>query len=155
MKTYELTYIISPEMTSEEAEGVSKDIESFIQSKEGVILAKTIPVAKALSYQIKKHASGYIGVIEFQLEPELLSEVKTKLEKDVKVSRHMLIIKKPVRFRKERRSRKPLVSTVEKKETEEVVAKEEPVSTKASSEKEKSKVELKDIEQKLDEILGQ
>ena len=33
MKTYELTYIVSPEITSEEADAKAKEIEFVIQNK--------------------------------------------------------------------------------------------------------------------------
>ena len=104
MKTYELTYIISPEITSEEAEAKAKEIESAIQSKEGIILKQLNPVAKTLSYPIKKRASGFFGVLEFQLEPEKLLELKEIIEKDEKIVRHMVIIKEAAesKIRKER-----------------------------------------------------
>lgn len=150
MKTYELTYIITPEIISEEAEAAAKEIESFIKSKEGAVLRQTNPTAKTLSYLIKKQASGFMGVLEFQSEPEMIDELKKKMDKDGKFIRHMLIIKKPVKEHKKRRTRKAAIPVFEKKEAE--IAQPESF-TKASESK--GKVELKDIEQKLDEILGE
>lgn len=168
MKTYELSYIVSPEMTSEEAEAKAKEIESAIQSREGVILKQSNPVAKTLAYPIAKRASGFFGILEFQLEPEKLLELKEIIVKDKKIVRHMVVVKEPVRIRKERRSRikaEPAF-TIERKEPEvEVKTKkieeieeaktEEKVEVVEKKEKEKEKVELKDIEEKLDEILGE
>ena len=153
MKTYELTYIISPEITSEEAEEKAKEIESIILSKEGTVLKQLNPIAKTLSYPIKKHASGFFGIIEFQLEPEKLIELKEMLVKDGKIVRHMIIIKEPVRIRKERRTKIKPESIFEIEKPEAKTEKEEPSLTKASEGKQK--VELKDIEQKLDELLGE
>ena len=151
MKTYELTYIISPEITSEEAEAKAKEIESVIQGKEGMISKQSNPVARALSYPIKKQASGFFGVLEFQLEPEKLVELKEIIAKDGKIVRHMVIIKLPQKPRKERRSKPAPAFEIEKKvEMEPIITKEEK-QVKAQ----KEKVELKDIEQELDEILGE
>jgi len=151
MKTYELTYIISPEVSSEEAEAKAKEIESAIQSREGVILKQLNPVAKTLAYQIAKRASGYFGVLEFQLEPEKLLELKEIIAKDIKIVRHMILVKEPVRIRKERRTRtKPEAVTTAADQKTEVA--EEPAEK--PSEEHKEKVELKDIEQKLEELLG-
>jgi len=152
MKTYELTYIVSPEITSEEAEVKAKEIESIISSKEGTILRQSNPNAKALSYPIKKHASGFLGILEFQMEPEQLLELKEILSKDGKIVRHMIIIKEAAMMRKERRTRtKPIPAfKIEQKTEVEDVKKEKPVKST-----EKEKVELKDIEQKLDELLGE
>ena len=173
MKTYELTYIVSPDITSEEVEAKAKEIESIISSKEGTILKQSNPVAKTLAYPIEKRASGFFGILEFQLEPEQLLELKEILLKDSKIVRHMILIKEPVRIRKERRTRikpgseeaqnldtedltmqsvKPVEIEVEK-ETE--VEAEEEKDEKPTKVAEKEKVELKDIEQKLDELLGE
>ena len=164
MKTYELTYIVSPEITSEEAEAKAKEIESAITSREGMVVKQTNPIAKTLAYQVKKHASGFFGAIEFQLEPEKLLELKEILVKDGKISRHMVIIKQPIEMKKERRTRtKPAPAFEIEKKAEEPAPAESgaPFGSEAGDEKPvvetktKEKVELKDIEQKLDEILGE
>jgi ribosomal protein S6 len=158
MKTYDLTYIISPEITSEEAESFAKELESFVQNKEGVVIKQNNPVARTLSYQIKKHASGFIGSIEFQLEPEALAELKQVVEKDKKVNRHMIVIKHPAKKEKPRRTRNKIdgESIVEKEAPKEIVIekKEEPKKPARPAGGETKKVELKDIEQKLEELLG-
>lgn len=151
MKTYELTYIISSEITSEEAGAVANEVNSLLQSKEGVILRSDNPVAKTLSYPIKKMGSGYFVVSEFQIEPEKLAEINEKLEKNAKILRHGIIIKKPHKIRKERRSaRKPLFSTAV-----EPVELKNPVEAEKEEKKSDKKIELKEIEKKLDELLGE
>ncbi len=152
MKTYELTYIISPEITSEEAEAFSREMEDFISKKEGSVLNRSIPIAKTLSYPIKKHMSGFIGTLEFQLETEHLLELKETLNKDGKINRHMIIIKNPVKIGKIRGKKNRVIEPgkeipAENNMQEKNVAEEAPIPSK--------KVELKDIEQKLDEILGE
>jgi ribosomal protein S6 len=170
MKTYELTYIVTPEITSEEAEAFAKELESFIAGKEGVVIKQASPIAKTLSYQIKKHASGFVGSIEFQLEPEALLELKEKMAKDKKVNRHMIVIKYPARKEKVRRSRNktedgivaekeaPKEITIESKKVVEekpVIEEKKEEVIKEEPKKETKKVELKDIEEKLEELLGE
>jgi len=155
MKTYELTYIISPEIIFEEAESISKNIESLIQSKDGIILKQENPTAKPLAYTIKKQASGFIGNIEFNLEPEKINELQKELQKDGKIIRYMIIIKEAVKIKKEKKSQKePLTTEETKKEitTEETKTKS---THKTYSKSGEEKIELKDIEQKIDEILGE
>ncbi len=160
MKTYELSYIISPEITSEEAETKAKEIESAVATREGVILKQSNPVAKTLSYPIEKRASGFFGFLEFQLEPEKLLELKEIIEKDGKVVRHMLIIKKPQRIRRERVRKQVGGSETLILEKPETQLNKEPATTHAEVAEEqkkpetKGKVELKDIEHELEEILG-
>ncbi|MEI7424560.1 MAG: 30S ribosomal protein S6 [Candidatus Staskawiczbacteria bacterium] len=162
MKTYELTYIVSPEIKSEEAEAKGKEIEAAITSREGTVLKQTNPVAKTFSYPIGKKASGFLGILEFQLEPEKLLELKEVLAKDEKIIRDMVVIKRAAEFKKERRTRTKIETATEEIKIEEpvVVEKAETVEEEAVVEpkvtkvKEKEKVELKDIEHELDEILG-
>lgn len=155
MKTYELTYIISPEITSEEAGNKAKEVESAIQKNEGVILKQSNPIAKTLSYQIKKHASGFFGILEFQMEPEGLLEIESLIQKDGKIVRHMVLIKKPVKIKKQRRSKRDSLPTDElptieaKPKIEKVV---KPLGHRPTGE---AKVELEDIEKQLEEILGE
>lgn len=154
MNAYELTYIVSPEITGEEAEAKSKEIESAIQSREGIIVRQSNPIAKTLSYPIAKRASGFLGVLEFQLEPEKLIELKEIIAKDGKIVRHIILTKKPVKIKKQRRDRKeaaPVFETFDKKEETKGIL--EPAQEK--TQESKAKVELKDIEQQLDEILGE
>lgn len=155
MKTYELTYIITPEITSEEAEAKAKEVESGIQAKEGSILSQINPIAKTLAYPVAKKASGFVGVVEFQMEPEKLPELKETIAKDGNIVRSMVIIKEAQTAKKGRRIRtKPAKEENKKPDKSPEGHFDSPatISPKANSGGEK--VELKDIEDKLDEILG-
>jgi len=152
MKTYELTYIISPEITSEEAESFSREIEDYISKKEGSILNRSIPVAKTLTYPIKKHMSGFIGTLEFKLEAEHLLQLKETLNKDGKINRHMIIIKNPVKIGKIRGRKNKIIEPAKEVLTEGNIQEKNAHQETIIPSK---KVELKDIEQKLDEILGE
>lgn len=165
MKIYELTYIISPDVASEEAEAKAKELESAITGRQGLILKQSNPVAKALSYPIKKRASGFLGSLEFQLEPESLLELKEIIGKDSAIARYMVIIKEPAKPKKERRSKEraeaatAAASRIEAsptpEEREEPNEPEEKEKAPEPSQDQKSKVELKDIEETLDELLGE
>jgi len=164
MQTYELTYIISPETTSEEANAKAKEIESLIVEREGTILKQFSPTAKTLSYPVHGKASGFMGVLEFQLEPERLLEVKDFIVKNKNILRHIVIIKGATELKKDRRSR-DFFDKIEIKSAEIVpasienfgVAKEEKpvIEEKVAQVAPVEKANLKDIEQKLEEILGE
>ncbi len=152
MKSYELTYIINPELSFEEAEAKAKEIESLIKNKEGVVLKQTNIGAKTLAYPIKKSASGFFGVFEFEMEPELLKEFKEAIMKDEKIMRQMIVIKKAPKAVKER---KPRIKLAEATKLEKQAPKEETSKTTLGKEKEEGKIKLQDIEQKLEELLGE
>lgn len=150
MKPYELTYIISSEITAGEAEEKAKNIESLIQDKKGIVLRSEKPSPRTLAYTIKKQASGFFSILEFQLEPEHLSELKEKIQKDDKIIRHMVVVNNPAKIQKEKRiKKKPLVSSPL------IGIMEEEKEEKEKERKTSKKVELKEIEKELDEILSE
>ena len=78
--------------------------------------------------------SGYFVSAEFQIEPEKVKEIEKKLQKDEKILRCIIVIKKRAKPAKERRVKK--------------IEPIEPVIVK-------EKIELEEIDKKLDEILGE
>jgi ribosomal protein S6 len=150
MKTYELSYIISPSLKSDEASGLSSEITALIQKEGGLIMKETTPNPRTLSYQIKKQGAGFQVNLEFSLEPEKLRAIEERIKKEEKILRHMLVAKRAPRREKIRKER-PALKTAE-------TAASPAGTTETPSEEEKTKekgkkVELKDIEEKLEEIL--
>ena len=139
MKSYELTYIISSALTTDEVQNVVKETEGFIQSHEGMILSSEKTSAQPLAFPIKKQASGYFATTIFQAEESKVKTLKEKMDKEKEVLRSVILVKKPLKEMKERRTRKPLASA-------EAVPglKEKKVYEKMSSE---------DLDKKIDEIL--
>jgi len=143
MKCYQLTYLISPELKTEEAEGLALEIISFLQKEEVSVTRTENPRPKTLSFQIKKQESAFQAGLEFCSTPEKIAVLEEKIKKDPRILRYIIIIKEPARKKREER----IFPTV--KPTEEI-KKESPIEESKKTEK---KVELKDIEEKLEEIL--
>jgi len=130
MKTYELTYLVSPDILEEEAILLSTKINSFIQEKGG-ILRKNLPLLKKqLSYPIKKKNIAYLMSLTFQVKAESLKEIKKQIEINSNILRHLLFIKK------EEESQKIIKNLIKK--PKKII---------------KTKVDLKEIEKKIEEIL--
>jgi ribosomal protein S6 len=145
MKNYELSYLISPDSSTEEAEALNAGITSYIQKEGGLILKSEVPVSKFLGYTIKKQRSALWVNIEFSTEPEKIALINDYIKKETKVLRYLLVIKKPKRQVKERRERKEQTPAPEIEKQEKVV----------KSEKSDKKVDIQDIDEKLNEILGE
>lgn len=141
MKTYELTYIVSSGLSTEEVDNVVKEIDTFVQSQNGVIMSSEKSAAKPLSYRIAKQSSGYFVTSTLQLEETSVKPLQEKLNHEKNVLRHAVMVKKAVKASKERRTRKPMA------QTEKLTA---PVATKKVTEK----VNPEDLDKKLDEILS-
>ncbi len=139
MKNYELTYIVSPELSEEELKELESKITSLIRVENGVLSEVRPPVIKSLSYPIKKKRSAYLISLGFQLAPEKLENLERKLKQEAQIIRYLLLIK-PVSGIREvmAPARKPRLRAALPK-----------------VKKPETKVELKEIEKKLEEILGE
>ncbi len=146
MKTYELTYIISSQMMSREADAFMKEVETFVQSKDGVVLTSEKTIAQPLAYRIKKQSSGYFAILTFQSAEDRIKEIQEKLNKDGKVLRSVMVVKKPIKEMKERRVRKPLFTQDKEATVKAGIFKEE---------KKEEKLNPEELGKKLDEILGE
>jgi ribosomal protein S6 len=131
MHSYELTYLISPDLSAEELKTLQEKINSFLE--EGKPESFKLPVKKRLAYPIKKKSEAYLGTLSFYLSPEKLENFEKKLKKEPKILRYLLL-KKEVTKKIEIPRIKP--------------------ETKAPKVKKEKKVELEKIEEKLEEILG-
>ncbi len=138
MKYYELTYLISSETKEESIKELAEEINSFIQKEKGVITKSENPFPETLAYPIKKQKTAFWVSSEFYLDPEKIEELRKKLKKETGILRFLLVSKKM--------PGKPAFAKASASG-----------QTKSAEEKEKpeKKVELKEIEKKLEEILNE
>ncbi len=127
MRNYELTYLIPASLTEEEQKRISESIASFIQEKGGVLKEGGIPIKRILPQRIKQHGEVFSVSIYFYANPDKLQEIREKLRAEKNIIRFIMTIKETPSAHKPIRKR----------------TKEEP----------RKKVDLKDIEDKIEEIL--
>ncbi len=147
MKTYELTGIISPSLTLDQANTTAKEVESLIQNKEGVILKSEKTAIKTLAYPIKKQSSAYFFILEFQIQEGKIKELRDYLEKEKNILRHFIIVKKLVKNLKKGRVRRPLF--IGKKLTAQRVGAYENIEKTAAP------LKVVDLDKKIDELLNE
>jgi small subunit ribosomal protein S6 len=128
MKPYELTYLIIPSFTTQEASVFHEEIKKTISKNGGVLGSEQIPTRKTLAYPIKKSTEGYLSSIDFDASPEDAKKVAEEVKKEKNILRHILIGKQ---FGKK--------------------IDEEPRRKRRSLKPEKAK--LQEIDEKIDEIL--
>jgi len=135
MKHYELTYLISSQLQEEEAKTLQGKIISLIQEKGGILGNENIFLKRMLAYSIKGQREAFLVALDFQLNPEVLSDLEKQLKETAEIIRYLIIIKKAHRMI---RIAPTFINIKKPKETVE-----------------EKKVELKEIEQKLEEILNE
>jgi len=129
MKTYEFTYIINPDISREDLNSLQDIIKSFIKEEGGSIVRINSPLKRILAYPIKKNKEAFLADLTFDLDPDKLAGLEKKIKAEKRIIRYLLLKKKLLKKKlKVRALRKP---------------------------QPKAKVELKEIEKKLEEILGE
>lgn len=131
MRNYELTYLISINLNENEAKQIHDALISLIQQEGGFLVKEKSPLKRKLAYPVKKQNQAYLAIINYQLLPEKLVNLEKKLKTENYILRYLNI---------------NLPALTQNK----II----PSAAKISSKKTKPKVELKEIEKKLDEILN-
>ena len=129
MQLYEFTYLIKPDLSREDINSLQDRIKSFIEEEKGSVVKLNSPLKKKLSYTIKKNKEAFLADLTFNLEPDRLGDLKKKIKAEKVIIRDLLLKKKLLKEKVDTRLKRKL--------------------------KPKAKVELKEIEKKLEEILGE
>lgn len=156
MKHYELTYLTRQDMTEDDAKKLQETLAASIQAKNGTVTELQKAYKKKLAYPVEKQEAAYVNAITFQLEAKDLETLKKEVEKMAQIIRSLIVTYTPYTPR----PMAPRPETVEEtKETVEpaAVAAEKPAAEtpKPKLRREKPKADLKEIGEKLDEILNQ
>jgi len=141
MQNYELTYLISTDVSREELKNLSEKIKSFIQ-EEGAIKKTTEPSKTKLGYPIEEKREAFLVILNFSFQPtadqpkagssEKIAKLEKKLKAENQILRYMILNKDlPEKVLRSKRTRSELKT------------------------KESEKVELKEIDKKIEEILNE
>ena len=131
MRNYELTLIVSPEVSEGEINDVIGKITTQIQEEGGIIRKEEVQGKRKLPSFIQKHPDGYLILVSFSMQPEQLAGVEKTIKEEKQILRHMLL-SKPMKVREI-----PTITT------------KTPTTKTAESEE---KMDIKDIDRKIEEI---
>ncbi|MCJ7786687.1 30S ribosomal protein S6 [Patescibacteria group bacterium] len=147
MKLYELTLILTPDLSEEEGKLFQKKIQSFIQEEDGILTDSRNPLKRKLGYPIKKKVEAFLVTLNFNLAPEKLGNLEKKLRSENQILRYLILTKQ-----------RPKISPVEGKKlpvSPKILPSETYNDKKIVKPPKEKKVELKEIEKKLEEMLGE
>ncbi len=166
---YELTFIISATIPETEHKKVEGEVLSYLKKSNAKVIKEPYSIGrKKLAYSINKQKYGFYTVIEFEIEDSgVLKELETELKYNNDILRHLIIKQeKETKVKKARKKEEKIEEIKEEKKeekTEEVKEektediKEEKKEEKTEEVKEEKieeiKLDLDDIDKKLDDIL--
>lgn len=144
---YELLYIVSNKFTEEELKPILKNVNKLITDNEGKSTKLEEWGKKKFMYPIKHFNYGYYTLIEFDMPGKNLEKVEKELRLSREVLRHQIVSKRLISEEE--------IKTKKEKIQKRTVTVAEQGKKKLELEKEKTrgKVNLKDLDDKLDKIL--
>lgn len=153
---YEILFIIPNKFTDEEAKTVAGKVEKLLTDNGAEITSSEYWGKKKLAYEIKHNAYGYYGLFEFDLEGKLLAKIDQVLRLSTDVLRHQIVIKKK-KTSEELNREKEIRAKIDSKKAAEEKKQEETKKSSApapAAKKADKRVDLKDLDEKLEGILN-
>jgi ribosomal protein S6 len=130
MKSYEITYLINPDFTEDEALKYHEKFKKSLEKNSAVLGSEQNPTKKLLAYPVNGSIEGYLASSDFEVDAQTVKDIEKIAEKESDILRHIIIEKKSTKKTEEREERK---------------------RKKKSLKPEKTK--LKEIDDKIDEIV--
>lgn len=153
---YELAYFISPQIKDEEVASYLGKLRELIISKKGEISKEEIPHRRRLAYPIKHNTEGFFGYFYFSSPDKNIKAMNDALTLDPSILRHLIVTvdqKQVSQMQKSTQSvstQEKVKKMIHKAKAEESIFKKED----AVSHIEEHKVELEELDKKLEEILN-
>ena len=91
MRSYEIVFIVRPDLEGDELDDVVNDVGSLIKRNGGDVKKVEPWGLRKLAYPIKKHQEGRYLLMTFELEPSNVSELERVLRLKESVIRHLVI----------------------------------------------------------------
>lgn len=159
---YELLYLISNKFSEEEIKPIMEKINFLVTNNQGQVTRSILLGKKRLAYPIKGFRFGYYNLLEFDMPGINLINVGRALRLMSEILRQQIVLKELKTEEQLDQDRKIAEKIAARNIKEEKLVKERTFARRAapagaadSSEKviDRDKVDLKDLDEKLDKIL--
>lgn len=160
---YELLYLISNKYSEIEVKPIMEKVNSLVTGNQGKITESVELGKKRLAYVVKGFRFGYYNLVEFDMPGINLAKVDHALRMMTEILRQQIVVKivkteEQIKREKEIAAKIAVKNLVQEKlAKEKLTVKSAAVSAQAAGAKEKAadknKVDLKDLDEKLDKIL--
>ena len=138
MNIYEINILVPAEFSEKEIQTMTLDIERFVQDNGGILIEERKKRSVDLGYPVKDKVKAVLIACKFQIGSDKIKGIEQSIKEKDGILRFLLEKKKKPREISERKKRRTSVGPAE-----------------TETKKEKAKVELKAIEEKLEEILNE
>lgn len=92
MKTYEIMFVVTPDIDEAAINQTAKDVENIIKSVKGEIGEVKALGQKTLAYEMKKHKMGYYFYIDYKLKDQKQNaEINRLILINENVLKHLIV----------------------------------------------------------------
>ena len=91
LQRYEILFIIANNYTEEEARNINEKIENLLTENEAQIVFKEFWGKKKLAYPIKHNFYGYYSLIEFNINPKFIKKLNELIRLNHEILRHLIV----------------------------------------------------------------
>lgn len=91
MRSYELTFIVHPDVEDEGLASVVEKVSQFITASSGQVTNVNHWGRRRLAYPIQKQREGYYVLMHVQLDPASINELERNLKLTEQVIRYLLV----------------------------------------------------------------
>ncbi len=147
---YELLYIVSNKFTEEELKPIIEKVNAVINNRGGKITLTEEWGKKRLAYPVKNFSHAYYVLVEFDFEGDKVESIDRDLRMMSEILRHQIVSKR-VKTEEDIKKEKEISQKIAARKEKE--AKEKKEEKKEKEEKKKEKVDIGELDEKLDKIL--
>jgi len=91
MSQYEVIFILSPQLSEEDADAATLSLQKVVEKKGGVLAKVEKWGRRALAYSIKKHKEGYYVLFVIEGSGEAITELERKFKQTDEVLRYLTV----------------------------------------------------------------
>ena len=91
MRTYEVLYIVKPDLGEDEVEKIAKEIEAIATADGGKTITGEIWGKRKLAFEVDDLTEGDYAVVDFHATPDSIAEIDRVLRITDSVVRFMLV----------------------------------------------------------------
>ena len=142
---YEIGVLIKPELSVEEAAAELGNVRLEIERRNGILESTTDPKPRKLAYPIKKISQAYFAALQFSVTPAAVTAIEKTVSDNQNILRCLVLSWT-------RTPREPVLQKPARIKPPEMPTLYTPMKPDEGGEKEK--VDEKELDKKLDEILG-
>ena len=92
LRSYETVFVLTPVLTKEQVEGTIQKFRSLLVEKGAHIVYEGAMGLQRLAYPIRHHNTGIYQLINFQSDPNVISELETAYKRDETVIRFLTCV---------------------------------------------------------------